>query len=157
MLIYIECMQSITKSQMVEFNVSGKNIRMVSKLMGSNIAWYTRYELVHETLRLFIKERREYIYKRSLSKDDFKLIESIEDESSGKVVYRCTKSEVEASFLALGKLIHRFTGLFKKYPGGQYDILKAVFNQHYSYKKKVLLALEKEKISADSIQSPHDP
>jgi hypothetical protein len=155
--LFKECMQSITKSQMVEFNVSGKNIRMDSKLLGSNIAWYTRYELVHETLRLFIKERREYIYKRSLSKDDFKLIESIEDESGDKVVYRSTNSEIEASFLALGKLMHRFTSLFKKYPGGQYDILKTVFNQQYSCKKKVVLALEKEKISADSIQSPHDP
>ena len=155
--LFKECMQSITKSQMLEFNVSGKNIRMDSKLLGSNIAWYTRYELVHETLRLFIKERREYIYKRSLSKDDFKLIESIEGESSDKVVYRSTNSEIEASFLALGKLMHRFTSLFKKYPGGQYDILKTVFNQQYSCKKKVVLALEKEKISADSIQSPHDP
>ena len=155
--LFKECMQSITKSQMIEFNVSGKNIRMDSKLLGSNIAWYTRYELVHETLRLFIKERREYIYKRSLSKDDFKLIESIEGESGDKVVYRSTNSEIEASFLALGKLMHRFTSLFKKYPGGQYDILKTVFNQQYSCKKKVVLALEKEKISADSIQSPHDP
>ena len=100
--LFKECMQSITKSQMIEFNVSGKHIRMDSKLMGSNIAWYTRYELVHETLRLFIKERREYIYKRSLSESDFELIQSIEDESGDKVVYRSTNSEIETSFLALG-------------------------------------------------------
>ena len=152
-----DCMQSITKSQIVEFNVSGKHIRMDSKLMGSNIAWYTRYELVHETLRLFIKERREYIYKRSLSKDDFELIQSIEDEGGDKVVYRSTKLEIDARFLRLGKLMYRFIRLFKNYPGGQYDILKAVFNQQYSYKEKVVLPLEKEKISAKSIQSPHDP
>jgi hypothetical protein len=155
--LFKECMQSITKSQMIEFNVSGKHIRMDSKLMGSNIAWYTRYELVHETLRLFIKERREYIYKRSLSESDFELIQSIEDESGDKVVYRSTNSEIETSFLALGKLMHLFIRLFKNYPGGQYDILKAVFEQQYSCKEKVVLTLEKEKISADSIQSPHDP
>lgn len=155
--LFKECMQSITKSQMIEFNVSGKHIRMDSKLMGSNIAWYTRYELVHETLRLFIKERREYIYKRSLSESDFELIQSIEDESGDKVVYRSTNSEIETSFLALGKLMHLFIRLFKNYPGGQYDILKAVFEQQYSCKEKVVLPLEKEKISADSIQSPHDP
>ncbi len=155
--LFKECMQSITKSQMVEFNVSGKHIRMDSKLMGSNIAWYTRYELVHETLRLFIKERSEFIYKRSLSKDDFELIESIEGESGDKVVYYSTKSEIDARFLALGNLMYRFIRLFKNYPGGQYDILKTVFNQQYSCKEKVVLALEKEKISADSVQSPHDP
>lgn len=155
--LFKECMQSITKSQMVEFNVSGKHIRMDSKLMGSNIAWYTRYELVHETLRLFIKERSKYIYKRSLSKEDFELIESIENQSGDKVVYYSTKPEIDTRFLALGNLMYLFIRLFKNYPGGQYDILKTVFNEQYSYKEKVVLALEKEKISTHSIQSPHDP
>lgn len=36
---------------------------MDSKLIGSNIAWYTRYELIHETLHLFIGEREEHIFK----------------------------------------------------------------------------------------------
>ena len=149
-------MQSITKSQIVEFKVSGKHIRMDSKLMGSNIAWYTRYELVLETLRVFIKDRREYIYKRSLSKDDFDLIQSIEDESGDKIVYRSTKLEIDARFLRLGKLMHLFIHLFKRYPGENYNILKAVYNEQYSYKEKVVLPLEKEKISANPVQSPHD-
>lgn len=34
-----------------------KQVRMESKLLGSNIAWYSRYELIHETLRLFISDR----------------------------------------------------------------------------------------------------
>ena len=148
---------SITKSQIVEFNVSGKHIRMDSKLMGSNIAWYSRYELVHETLRLFIKERRGYIYKRSLSKNDLELIKSIEGESGDKVVYYRTKSEIGSRFLALGNLMYLFIRLFKNYPGGQYDILKAVFNEQYSCKEKVVLALENEQLSTSSIQSPHDP
>ena len=155
--LFKECMQSITKSQIVEFNVSGKHIRMDSKLMGSNIAWYSRYELVHETLRLFIKERRGYIYKRSLSKYDLELIKSIEGESGDKVVYYRTKSEIGSRFLALGNLMYLFIRLFKNYPGGQYDILKAVFNEQYSCKEKVVLALENEQLSTSSIQSPHDP
>ena len=47
---------SITKKQCLEFNVSGKRIRMDSKLLGSNLAWLSRYELVHETLSLFYRE-----------------------------------------------------------------------------------------------------
>ena len=46
----------ITKDQCVEFDVSGKRVRMDSKLLGSNIAWLSRYELVHETLSLFYKQ-----------------------------------------------------------------------------------------------------
>ena len=48
---------SVTKGQAMDFEVSGKQIRMDSKLMGSNIAWYSRFELVHESLRLLWKEQ----------------------------------------------------------------------------------------------------
>ena len=75
--LYKKCQEQITASQILEFNVSGKQVRMDSKLLGSNIAWLSRYELIHETLRLFIAEREEFIYKKSLSKDEFSLIKSI--------------------------------------------------------------------------------
>jgi hypothetical protein len=155
--LYKRCQAQITKSQILEFNVSGKQIRMDSKLIGSNIAWYSRYELVHETLGLFIAERQEFIYKKSLSKEEFSLIKSIEGETGNKVVYRSTKTEIDARFLALGKLMYRFVNLFKSYPYGQYQTLKTVFEQQYSVsKEKMVLPLENEKISAKSIQSPHD-
>lgn len=109
----------------------------------SNIALYTRYEFVRETLCLFIKERGEYIYKRSLSRDDFELIESIEDESGDKVVYYSTKSEIDSRFFVLGNLMYRFIRLFKNDLGGQYAILKIVFNGQYSCKKKVRLFMGK--------------
>jgi len=35
----------VTRSQALNFQVNGKNIRMDSKLLGSNIAWYSRYEM----------------------------------------------------------------------------------------------------------------
>ena len=152
-----KCQIALTKSQMLEFEVSGKQVRMDSKLLGSNIAWYSRYELIHETLRLFIDERCEFIYKKSLSKEEFELIKSIEDEDGNKVVYRSTKAEIDARFLLLGKLMYRFVNLFKSFSGGQYKTLKAVFEQQYSVsKERIVLPLENEKISAKSIQSPHD-
>ena len=155
--LYKNCQAQITKSQILEFNVSGKQVRMDSKLIGSNIAYYTRYELIHETLRLFITEREEFIYKKSMTKDEFSLIKSILGETGNKVVYRSTKLEIDARFIALGRLMYRFVGLFKPNSYGQYQTLKAVFEQQYSVsKEKIVLPLENEKISAKSIQSPHD-
>ncbi|MEI6901106.1 MAG: transposase [Bacteroidota bacterium] len=155
--LYKNCQAQITKSQILEFNVSGKQVRMDSKLIGSNIAYYTRYELIHETLRLFIAEREEFIYKKSMTKDEFSLIKSILGETGNKVVYRSTKLEIDARFIALGRLMYRFVGLFKPNSYGQYQTLKAVFEQQYSVsKEKIVLPLENEKISAKSIQSPHD-
>jgi hypothetical protein len=155
--LFKKCQAQITKSQILEFNVSGKQVRMDSKLIGSHIAWYTRYELIHETLRLFIAEREEFIYKKSLSKVEFSLIKNIQGETGNKVVYRSTKAEIDARFVALGKLMYRFIGLFKANNYGQYQTLKTVFEQQYSVsKEKIVLPLENEKISAKSIQSPHD-
>ena len=155
--LFKKCQAQITKSQILEFNVSGKQVRMDSKLIGSNIAWYTRYELIHETLRLFIAERQEFIYKKSLSKEEFLLIRNIEGETGNKVVYRSTKVEIDQQFIALGLLMYRFINLFKSNPYGQYQTIKTVFEQQFSVsKEKLVLPLENEKISSKSIQSPHD-
>lgn len=155
--LYKKCQEQITSCQILEFNVSGKQVRMDSKLLGSNIAWLSRYELIHETLRLFIAEREEFIFKKSMSKDEFSLIKSIQDETGNKVVYRSTKSEIDTRLIALGKLMYRFVVLFKSNNYGEYQTLKTVFEQQYSVSKdKMILPLENEKISAKSIQSPHD-
>jgi hypothetical protein len=155
--LFKTCQDEITAGQILEFNVSGKQVRMDSKLLGSNIAWLSRYELIHETLRLFIEEREEFIYKKSLSKAEFSLIKSIQEETGNKVVYRSTKTEIDSKMIALGKLMYRFVVLFKSNNYGQYQTLKTVFEQQYSVSRdKTVLPLEKEKISAKSIQSPHD-
>jgi hypothetical protein len=155
--LFKKCQEQITRDQILEFNVEGKQVRMDSKLIGSNIAWYSRYELIHETLRLFIAEREEHIFKKSLSKEMFSLIESIRGETGNKVVYRSTKAEIDARFVELGKLMYRFIELFKGYNYGMYGTLKTVFEQQYSVSdEKIIIPIENENVSPKSIQSPHD-
>lgn len=155
--LFKECMQQITKSQILDFKVSGKQVRMDSKLIGSNITWYTRYELVHETLALFIEERSDHIYKRSLSQEEFDLIDHIMDEEGSKFIYRSNKKEVDTCFVALGRLMYRFIKLFKRHDYGTYRTLKAVFEQQFTVTPdKIVLPKENDEISAKSVQSPHD-
>jgi hypothetical protein len=53
--------------------------------------------------------------------------------------------------------MYRFIGLFKRYDYGHYRTLKTVFGQQYRVSEdKIVLPLENEKVSAKSIQSPHD-
>ncbi len=152
-----QCMNALTKEHVLAYQVSGKQVRMDSKLIGSNIAWLSRYELVHETLRLFIYEREEFIHKRTWGKQEMALIKEILGESGNKVVYRSTKAEIDARFVALGKLMFRLVNLFANYTYGQYKTLQTVFDQQFSVdKQKVVLPLENEKISAESVQSPQD-
>lgn len=144
----------ITKSQCAEFEVSGKRIRMDSKLLGSNIAWLSRYELIHETLRLFYNQ-----VKRAGQLD--KAIESRLDEllqlEGNKVVYICSSEEVKSRLQELGELIYNILPLFSSSISVYYQTLQRVFNEQYKVdEKKVVVAREKEEISAKSVQSPHD-
>lgn len=145
---------SVTKGQAMDFEVSGKHIRMDSKLMGSNIAWYSRFELVHESLRLFWKEQRETFCKK-LNKQIVKRLEVILAEDGQKITYRSSKSELKPKFQELGTLIY---SIMKRRPQ-QTEIQKTlslIFEQQFIVVDKAVEIRPKEEIKSDSIQSPHD-
>jgi len=144
----------ITKDQCAEFEVSGTRIRMDSKLMGSNIAWLSRYELIHETLRLFYNQ----------AKQSGKIDQTTQDRLDGllqlegnKVVYTCSSEEVKSRLQELGELIYKILPLFSSSLSAHYQTLQRVFNEQYHVdEEKMVVAREKEEISAKSVQSPHD-
>lgn len=144
----------ITKDQCAEFEVSGKRIRMDSKLLGSNIAWLSRYELIHETLRLFYNQVKQAGQLDKATED--RLDELLKLEGN-KVVYICSSEEVKSRLQELGELIYKILPLFSSSTSVYYQILQRVFNEQYRVdEKKVVVAREKEEISAKSVQSPHD-
>ena len=145
----------ITKGQCTEFEVSGKRIRMDSKLMGSNIAWLSRYELVHETVRLFYNQAKQ---SGKLNKGTSERLDSLLKLEGNKVVYTCSSEEVKSRFQELGVFIYRILHQFPHPESIHYQTLRRVFNEQYRVdEKKVIVPREKEEISAKSIQSPHDP
>lgn len=144
----------ITKDQCAEFEVSGKRIRMDSKLLGSNIAWLSRYELIHETLRLFYNQVRRSGKLNKATRD--RLDELLKLEGN-KVVYTCSGEEVKSRLQELGVLIYKILHLFSFSAGVHYHTLHRVFNEQYRLdENKKVVAREKEEISAKSVQSPHD-
>lgn len=144
----------ITKDQCAEFEVSGKRIRMDSKLLGSNIAWLSRYELIHETLRLFYNQVKQAGQLDKATGD--RLGELLKLEGN-KVVYICSSEEVKSRLQELGELTYKILPLFPSSTSVYYQTLQRVFNEQYRVdEKKVVIAREKEGISAKSVQSPHD-
>ncbi len=143
----------LSKDQSVEFDVSGKRIRMDSKLIGSNIAWMSRYELVHETLRLFYKT----IHKSNkLSPDLKEQLDALLKMKAQNVVYTLTREDVKTRFKQLGTLIDVLLACFAKDKSEAYDTLKKVFEQQFEVDKPKVVTRKKEDISSKSIQSPHD-
>ena len=146
----------ITKNQCSEFEVSGKRIRirMDSKLMESNIAWLSRYELIHETLRIFYKEVEKN--KEIDEETDSKLSELLKLEGN-KIVYTSSNEEIQNRLLELGTLIYKILPLFSSLNSSRYQMLKRVFNEQYSAdENNLVVARKKEEISVKSVQSPHD-
>ncbi|MFW5657708.1 MAG: transposase [Bacteroidota bacterium] len=149
--------EKITREQVQEFDVNGKNIRMDSKLFSSNIAWYSRYEIILQSFMLFCK---------TLNKSDFLLFSEEEqqqlklllEEEPQKTVYNSTKEDIHTKLQEIGILIHKTLLLFTSNNSEAYQLLQRVFREQYKVEeedKKVELRA-KEQIGSDSIQSPHD-
>jgi len=146
---------SVTGSQAVAFQVSGKSIRMDSKLIGSNIAWYSRYELVHESLRLLWKEQGN-VLKKGMNPESIEILDSMLAEEGNKVVYRNSKNEVKIKLQELGGLIFKLLQNSALQQSDAQKTLSAVFDQQFNPEDKLVIVRPKEEIKSDSIQSPHD-
>jgi hypothetical protein len=144
----------ITKKQCVDLEVSGKRIRMDSKLLGSNIAWLSRYEIIHETVRIFYNQAKEFGKIDATTSQQLDQLLMLE---GNKVVYTVSSDEVKTRLQQLGELIYTILPLFSTSNSTHYQTLKRVFTEQYTVdENKIVLARNKEEISAKSVQSPHD-
>ncbi len=148
--------QNITTKQVREFKVNGVSVRMDSKLIGSNIGYYSRYEIIHETLRMFYKNLSE-LQKQRIGMEERKEIELLMKEKGSTIVYHSTKAEIETKLHALGLLIWELLSLFTKSDNKIHSTLHRLFEDQYKVEEgdKVVIK-DKKEISSTSIQSPHD-
>ncbi len=144
----------VTKKQCTDFEVSGKRIRMDSKLLGSNIAWLSRYEIIHETFRLFYNEVKQF---GKIEEAITETLEGLLKLEGNKITYTCSSDEVKTRLQQLGALIYRVLPLFSTTDSLHYQTLKRVFDEQFKVdENKIVVAREKEEITAQSVQSPHD-
>lgn len=153
--LYKLCFESITKSQVLKFKVEGKSIRMDSKLIGSNIAWYSRFQIIHETVLMSAKDLS-IRQLHCLKKEDRITHQALLEEPAQQLVYTETAEAIEKRLTELGYLIY---GLLMHFPDSlpYYQLLKRVFNEQFIVENKRVIPRNKKDISAQSVQNPHDP
>ena len=146
-----EAFEGITKGQCQEYRVSGKRIRMDSKLLGSNIGLYSRYRIVHETIRKYCAANG--ITELAGKWND--RLASILKEDAESVTYRSTKEEVEQLLAGLGQLVYRLLETEGADKNQDYALLQRVFEEQYEAvcgpgggKKKRVRLREKGEISS---------
>lgn len=147
----------ITTGQIKEFDVNGSSIRMDSKIIGSNIALYSRYEIIHHTLCMFFNSLDKSAKKR-LQSTDLEQLEKLNKEESNKTLYRSTKDEIKVRLHPIGIMIYKMLNIYDELTTAQFCLLERVFNEQYKVSEDNKIELRpKEEISSSSIQSPHDP
>lgn len=147
---------SVTKGQAKQFEVTGRSIRMDSKLIGSNIAWCSRYEVVHQSMSLFYKSLSD-IARLRLSAEEMNLLGTLSSEDGIKVTYRCSREEVYAKLQTLGMTIYRLVSKFDNTDSKYYQTLKRVYEEQYQQIAVDKIELRpKEEVTSSSLQSPHD-
>lgn len=82
----------VTGEQVKELRISGKCVRMDSKLIGSNIARHSRYELLHSILTRFLSHE---VNKAVLSGSLLNQADGYLKEDFGKTVYRSDKGTLQ--------------------------------------------------------------
>jgi hypothetical protein len=122
---------------------------MDSKLIGSNIARYSRYRIVLTTLQ---KWAINGIF--SLNPSLKKKLKPYLDEDAQKTEYRSTSDEIQQKIESLGSLIYKILVRIKATDG---LLLNRVFNEQYEVCHGKVALRDKKRISADSVQNPNDP
>ncbi len=149
--------EQITRHQIKTFNVNGQSIRLDSKLIGSNIALFSRYEIIHQTLVMFYRSLEETT-KARIPKSERTQLDELVKEEAAKTVYRSTREELKNRLQPIGILIYQLLTRFKDLQAEPFKLLERVFTEQYKVFGDGKTELRpKEEISASSVQSPHDP
>jgi hypothetical protein len=127
-----EVFRQITKEQCLGFGVGGKAVRMDRTLIGNDIVWYSRYGVVHETIRVVYGKQGSELALGQPDAGSRALLEAVTGEGGDAVTYRSTKEEAAARFRELGVLIYKLLRILEGAAGSEeYHLLKRVYEEWY--------------------------
>ena len=150
--LYKKIYQDLTAKQIKKYKIAGRTIRMDSKLIGSNIAWFSRYEIIHETFRKQVSEQAAMRISDQLYRQ--KALDFLAEDSS-KTVYRSDDETLGQRLLDLGIVISHILAMRGE---GEVSLLHRVFHEQYDVDKDGNITVrDKKLVSATSVQNPNDP
>ena len=151
--LFENCFKQVTKSQCMKFHIAGEVIRMDSKIIGSNIAHYSRYEIVLTTFRQQVEE---FMASSLESEEDQKLVKEFLKENGKNTIYTTNSEGIFERLMQLGQLIQK---LLDKRPGLKDTLLGRVFDDQFYIDESTgeLHVRDKKTIKPTSVQNPNDP
>lgn len=156
--LYEQACKHVTREQLKEYNISGRKIRMDSTLIGSNIAHYSRYRIVHTTLVKAVRMpggELPALFSESVRSQ----LKPLLDENAERTCYELNAADMRARFLQLGLLVQQVLAEAKSASLAGFELLEHVFGEQYRVNADTgdLEAIPSKEISARSVQNPNDP
>lgn len=150
--LFDKCFKGITRKQVLKYRISGKAVRMDSKLISSNIAWYSRYEIIHETFcKQVEKTEVEHIEDQLIREQAIEFF--VEDAQ--KTLYRTDSETMAKRLLTLGLVIDY---ILTHCQANEKQLLRRVFSEQYEKSEDGTVSVrDKKHVSTKSVQNPNDP
>jgi Transposase domain (DUF772) len=151
--------QQITGGQAERFNVPGKDVRMDSKLIQSNIARSTRLQLAIGTLQQFFRALPEPEHAL-LGPADLLRLKELAGKPAGAHTWPLSKEQKGEWLAELGNLCLRLVRLFGQSGCAGEQLLplpKRLLEEQYEVDQEQAQPKDKGGIRGNSLQSPHDP
>jgi hypothetical protein len=173
--------KQITADQIKSFNISGKKIRLDSKLIQSNIAHSTRLHLILEAIRVSIVDMDISSLDKILSEDQYWLLTQLKEKTTSNITYTLDNKGEQEVLKSAGYVIRAILDM----EGGinEDSILGRIYNEQYDAEQEIkvnnksgngdkdqtgeeLSDKEEDKpikpkspkeIQSNSVQSIHDP
>ena len=142
----------ITTDQVVEFNISGKKIRLDSKLIQSNIAKSNRLQLILEAVRVSIRHMEISLLKDQVSDGQYTLLEQLCEQTTSNITYTLNKKDQEEMLIDLGYIIK---AIIKIGDNNRDSLLKRIYTEQYEEGKEA--QIQDDQIQDSQLQdAPND-
>jgi len=129
---------SLTSDQVIRYHVSGKGVRMDSKLLASNIARCTRLQLVLSVLQNFHKNLDRDLIKvqgisvaTGLAEKDWLYLKDLSSKTVSAHTYSMTNEDKAALLKDLGTIIQRIVKDYSNKSEEAYLIVERLFSEQY--------------------------
>lgn len=153
--------EKITQEQIKTYKVSGRKIRLDSKLINSNITVSSRVDLVLESVRVYVKKLDLDKLNSKLDEQDVALLWKLQSKTTTNVSYSLNKEEKELLLKRLGYIIKVLLDCYPNAP--QYLVLHRLYQEQYREVDKsdqddvdTPELRDNKELSSSSIQSIHD-
>ena len=152
----------LTKDQVIRFKVSGKKVRMDSKLLHSNVAKTTRLQMSLGVVRKFYKSLSVSETER-LKEEDQILAKAILEKSPSQYTYGLNKETATEQLEKVGQLVFAMHELYSDLQSSEYELLGRLWNEHFELEtseeddSKAVSPKDMKNQGGTPLQSAHDP